>query len=173
MIFRILCACSMALVLGLIAERAKASQVFLCEDGKSVQIAAADLEEAKRFDPCVARYFGRTIDPAAVPLPLRRPDRKGVRADVAALAKALRAGALQTHADRPANAGSAKARPVAETASPSGTPQTTATTAPKKGVQPPRASTLRGRLAALGSGDYRNVRVINGDGSSGWFRHER
>jgi hypothetical protein len=175
MIFRILGGCGLALVLGVYAERANAGQVFLCEDGTSIEIAAADLEEAKRFDPCVARYFGNTVAPNAIPLPMRRPARTGLRADVAAVEKALRLQTVKSHKAEAPKAKAAKTLPVAtEVVKTTAAAKVPAAKSPKmKSSQVPEVSALQRKLAALGAGDYRNVRVINGGQSSAWFRHER
>jgi hypothetical protein len=74
MILRIFAASMLALVAGSIAERAKADQSFVCEDGSLVQVRAADLERMKRENACVAQYFGGIGTTAAgLPLPVRKP----------------------------------------------------------------------------------------------------
>lgn len=71
MIVRILAGSVMALGLGFYAEGAKAGQTFICNDGRMLQVEAANIERLKHTDACVAAHFGITIKP--VPLPVQRP----------------------------------------------------------------------------------------------------
>lgn len=48
------------------ARRALADEAFLCGPNKVVYVAVEDLEARKRTDPCIAAYFGLTVDKDAV-----------------------------------------------------------------------------------------------------------
>lgn len=71
MIFRILSGSVVALGLGLWTESARADQMFICDDGRMLQVKLADMERLKRSEPCVAAHFGITVKP--MPLPVQRP----------------------------------------------------------------------------------------------------
>ncbi len=47
----------MALALGAWAERARADEAFVCEDGRVVNVRRGELEVMKRKEPCIMRYF--------------------------------------------------------------------------------------------------------------------
>jgi hypothetical protein len=99
------------------AGRALATQAFLCEDGRVVYVKFGELEQLKRTDPCIARYFGLT---AGTP------------------AKAAAAPATLVPSKPPAPAPATHpAAPIASTAPESGT----ATAAPVK-APAPQASTV-------------------------------
>ncbi len=61
MIVRIFAVSAVALVVGSYIERARAGQFFVCEDGRTVEVAFNKLDEAKRTDPCVAKYYGLSV----------------------------------------------------------------------------------------------------------------
>lgn len=74
MILRILSGSVIALGLGLYAESADAAQTFLCSDGRVLNVELADLERAKRDEPCVAQHFAAgDFQAVSVPLPVKRP----------------------------------------------------------------------------------------------------
>lgn len=95
MIVRIFAVSAVALVVGSYIERARAGQFFVCEDGRTVEVAFNELDEAKRTDPCVAKYYGLSVaepalrgkagEPVAVGgtvdivLPVRKPVRVQLR----------------------------------------------------------------------------------------------
>lgn len=69
----------LSLAAGALVERVKAEQAFLCDGGRIVYGRGAEVEKLKLTDPCVAGYFGitlergadRTIVKPAVPAGLR------------------------------------------------------------------------------------------------------
>lgn len=65
---RVLGAALAALVAGAIAERARADEVFVCERGRLVRATPGTLEDLKRTDPCVARYFSGTAASRTAPV---------------------------------------------------------------------------------------------------------
>jgi hypothetical protein len=81
-ILKVVAVAGLALAAGAIAERVKASEIFICEDGRQVRAGRADIEHLKRTDPCVAMHFGITLAAAApgtalgaVAVPQRNPRR--------------------------------------------------------------------------------------------------
>lgn len=48
---------ALALAAGAWAERAHADEAYVCEAGRVAYVKPGELEEKKRTDPCVARYF--------------------------------------------------------------------------------------------------------------------
>lgn len=73
MILRILGASLVALGLGFVVEAAHAGETVLCPDGRIVAAAAAP----GSGDPCRAAMRGQpaSVPAAAVPLPVKRPER--------------------------------------------------------------------------------------------------
>lgn len=57
-------AAAMALALGAWAERARADEAFVCEDGRVINVQRGELELMKRREPCVAKYFDVATAPA-------------------------------------------------------------------------------------------------------------
>lgn len=50
------------------ATPAFATEAFLCEDGRIAYVEFGELENFKKTDPCVAAYFGLTLErPVAGP----------------------------------------------------------------------------------------------------------
>ncbi len=94
MIVRILAISAVALAIGAYAEQAHAGQIFICEDGRTVEVELQNLEAVKRSDSCVAKYFGikisgqvavdaksvATANGLAVVLPERKPKLPKLRA---------------------------------------------------------------------------------------------
>lgn len=145
MILRFLAGSLIALGCGLVAEAAKAEQAFVCENGGLVMVKLADLERMKKENPCVARYFGLTVD--AVPLPVQRPEPLAVAR--------IPAPKVTSAPDRSAIVGQSA-------------PQTATFGAPVShevaDVAPPSAS----------SEDFRHVRIINArPGATQWYLHSR
>ena len=46
-----------ALIAGSLAEKARADEAYVCEGGRIAYVKPGELENKKRTDPCVARYF--------------------------------------------------------------------------------------------------------------------
>jgi hypothetical protein len=45
-----------------IAPAVQASEAYLCENQRIVYVEFGALEEAKKSDPCIAAYYGRTVE---------------------------------------------------------------------------------------------------------------
>jgi len=71
MIVRIFAGSIVALGLGLMAEGAEASQTFMCDDGRMLQLESNEIQRMKYTDACVAAHYG--VDIHHVPLPVQRP----------------------------------------------------------------------------------------------------
>lgn len=55
-------AAALALLAGMWAEGAKArAETFICEGGRLVKATPVELEQLKRTDECIARYFGLSV----------------------------------------------------------------------------------------------------------------
>lgn len=141
-------------VLGL--SPANASQVFVCDDGRAITVAPAELEAAKRTEPCVAKHFGIALRAEPVPLPIRHPERSVARA----------AAASAPGPSVPATASAAPASSERHADAQQGAPQL-------RGAQSEERSAMQDRLSALEAGDFRRVRVINGSGAAAWYNHAR
>ena len=178
MIKRVLGISILALLGGAAFERAYADQVFVCDDGKAITVTDAGLADAIRYDPCVAKYYGKTAEKRIVPLPVKSPLRR-----VAATRQATR-----SRQQRPA-----RARPFAST------PRLTALPAPatpkliaegggdiqtvtsevsaeakarQQRVRRTKYTAMDERLSGLNAGTFRRVFVINGrQGGGAWYRH--
>ncbi|MEO0670694.1 MAG: hypothetical protein AAFZ05_01550 [Pseudomonadota bacterium] len=156
MITRCLFVATLALVAGAFAEGARADQTFVCEDGRTLTMTSAAVEDAKLHDPCVAQHFGLTVGsikrrPSApmIALPVRRPVFGETRSatHAATAPKAL----VRGDATRSA-APTVKAVPVAFAKSPR----------------------VGNRLAEMTFGTYRRVAIINArSAKAAWFQHER
>lgn len=44
----------------------RADEAYVCDGGRIVYVRFGEIEAMKRKDPCVAAYYGRAIEPAAV-----------------------------------------------------------------------------------------------------------
>lgn len=124
----------------------QAAEGFLCDGGKIVYVKVADLERMKRTHPCIARYFGVTVESAAV--------------------EAVAQPAASSRSAKPHEAPSSapvKLRPLRD-------PEVThrAATAKTRVAGPPPPP-----RASEGT-DFRNVPLLNaGSGEEAIFRHER
>ena len=148
MILRMLSVSVLALATGAMLETARASQFFVCDDGRTIEVARGDLETAKRENECVAKHFGLTIKkakPAA--------DQSTVPAKETA-----------------APGSSPKLKIVLPVRKPK--PAKLRATAAAQPRNRDRLSSTR--LAAVPSASYRRVRVINAQTpSERWFLHTR
>lgn len=125
----------------------RADEAYLCDGGRIVYVPWGKLEEMKRTDACIARYYG--VEIAAVPPTTSAPTLP---------APATSAASPATPSGQPLRL---ETLPDAED------PARTARTPghPRRPLGPPRA--------AEGT-DYRNVPIINAaDASAAVFRHER
>lgn len=160
----LLAALLLPLLLALVAGHARADEAYVCEGGRVVQVRLGELDRLKRTDPCIAAYYGLSIQAspvseAAPPLPERRPE--VIAAAPAAIAPAPIA-----------------AVPIAAV------PMTTASVAAAAVVTVPRVERVLFKhqlqraepavVTSSGSVDYRNVVIINAaPGSAAIFRHTR
>ena len=71
---------ALALAAGAWAERAHADEAYVCEAGRVVYVKPGELEEKKRTDACIARYFEsvptvkRTTTPAQAAVETAPPE---------------------------------------------------------------------------------------------------
>jgi len=158
MIKRLLTGSVLALLAGSFVEAARAEQIFVCDDGRTLRISNASLEDAKRHDPCVAKSFGRAVRPRRVAVPERNPRAARRSAARNATHHGPAVGATPTAAVASATSGAQSAVRSGQDLRP--------------GLDPD-ASPIDRRLATLESGTYRRVRVINAGGASAWYRHTR
>lgn len=131
---------------GLDAASVRADEAFLCGPDTVVYVKVDELEFKKRTDPCIARYFGLTVDNAAA------SDKDAARAS----GKQKAAAAVAAPKDI-----ALKSLQAPETA---------------ERVTPPaleRSASLQQPMSAPGT-DYRNVKVINASSAADqWFKHTR
>ena len=125
---------------------ASADEAFLCGPSTIVYVAAGELEQKKKTDPCIAAYFGMTVDPGAKaeagPAPVKANER---------IAKA--------------NVPDATVRQLKRLDGPEVSDPTADRSIRSASLLPPEASP---------GTDYRNVRVINAPSDEArWFRHDR
>jgi hypothetical protein len=133
---------------------ARAAEAFLCEGGKIVYVKIAELEKMKRIHPCIAGYFGLSVD------------KDGTDLDPEARTKA------QTAVQPSETASSVEKSPpgIPVALRPLRDPELShrgekARTRVASSPEPPRASE---------GTDYRNVTLLNaGSASEAIFRHER
>ena len=129
-------------------ETAHASQFFVCEDGRTIEVARGELAAAKRTNACVAKHFGLTI----------KPEKIASNQQAAAPKEAAKVGP-SAHIDI--------ALPVRK-------PQRTKLRATAAKAPQVRDELSSKRVAEATSTSYRRVRVINARTPSGrWFQHTR
>ena len=148
MIIRMLSVSILALSAGAMLEAARANQFFVCEDGRTVEVARGELEAAKREIPCVAKHFGLTIKTAKA-----APNKPKVSSPAAPAASSSKKVEIVLPVRKPQ---SMKLRASATTAPPN--------------LDRPTSQ----QVAEASSTSYRRVRVINAQTPSGrWFLHTR
>lgn len=153
-----------------------AAEGFVCGPDRIVYVEAHELEEKKRTDPCVAAFFGLTVETPVAPTPA---------------ASVAKPAATSTSSRAPATPKPAAAQPVrklpeqpARNEAPVQAPVVKATVSlkPLSGELVQRAGKPRiGEQAALAlpattspGTDYRRVRVINAQSAdTAWFHHDR
>ncbi|MEL6226101.1 MAG: hypothetical protein AAFR01_03675 [Pseudomonadota bacterium] len=178
MIKRVLGVSILALLGGAAFERAYADQVFVCDDGKAITVTDAGLADAIRYDPCVAKYYGKTALKRVVPLPIKSPLRRVVAARQSGEPRDRRRTVARPTAAAPRlTALPALAAPklVAEGG---GDVQTVtsevgaASKARQRRVRRTKYTAMDERLSGLNAGTFRRVFVINGRrGGGAWYRH--
>ncbi|MEL6296990.1 MAG: hypothetical protein AAFQ45_00330 [Pseudomonadota bacterium] len=147
MIKRTLVVTAVALGAGAWAEGARADQVFICDDGKSITVSSAGLADAIKHDPCVAKYFGRTATAKPMPLPERKPQ--------TALAETVTGQSVAaSHSAKAPSALGPKVQRIAL-------------------KERHRINRIGARLARMSSGTFRRVLVINARVGRDIFRHDR
>jgi hypothetical protein len=126
---------------------ARADEAFLCGPDTVVYVKPEEMEHKKRTDPCIARYFGLTVEAPAT----TQPPRKTSSSELLA----------QRAIDKPAPEVALKSLQAPETA---------------ERVTPPpveRSAALQLPVSAPGT-DYRNVKVLNASSPTDqWFKHTR
>ena len=145
MIVRIFTISALALCAGSFVEKARSAQLFVCANGKAIEIEKSELESAKKTNPCVARHFGLKIET------------KDAKNATSKLRPVIAAPAIEIKIELPVRK-----------------PQKTALreTVPSHKRTDKRAAT--NRVAEVTSVDFRKVRIINAaPGSSKWFNHTR
>ena len=140
---------TLAAACGFDASSVRADEAFLCGPDTVVYVKPEELELKKRTDPCIARYFGLSVETdaaAAGPAPSASPVSGSKQAAVTRAApKDIALKSLQS-------------------------PETAERVTPPA---PQRSASLQPPVAAPGT-DYRNVRVINASSASDqWFKHTR
>ena len=123
---------------------ARADDAYLCGPDTVVYVNAADLEAKKHSDPCIAAYYGITLEQPAKPQAALAPEKP-----VAGSAAKPAAEKVELKSSYVAEV-RARARHVQQ-----------------------RDAMLAQPQAALGT-DFRNIRVINASAEENqWFRHTR
>ena len=127
---------------------ARADEAYLCGPDKVVYVSVADLPMMKRTDPCIAAYYGLTVE--------------GTSTAAGAQPAAGHAPAIA----QSANSIKSELKPLSDNdirGSAAEFPQQQAALAPAR--MPPRAT--------VGT-DYRNVKVLNAaTPGSAWFHHAK
>jgi hypothetical protein len=133
---------------------ARAAEAFLCEGGKIVYVKIAELEKMKRIHPCIAGYFGLSVDKDGTDLDPEAPTKAETAVQPSETASSVEKSppgipvALRPLRDPELSHRGEKAR-----------------TRVASSPEPPRASE---------GTDYRNVTLLNaGSASEAIFRHER
>jgi hypothetical protein len=121
---------------------ANAAEAFVCDKDRVVYVEPGQLEELKRTDPCIASYFGITLQTTAPIAPI-------VPNSGATPPLELKTLTESASADRFVP-GQNYLRRVASL----------------EGPRAPRSAPT----AAPGT-DFRNVKIINSSDGDGWFRH--
>ncbi len=145
-------------ILGFLAatgvEAVRADEAYLCEGGRVVKVPLGKLEEMKRTDACIARYYGLTVKSST-------PLETGTITPHASIAPTAVTPPTAIAPDEPRRGPSqSEGQPAAELPKPAPVRQASA-----EKPSPPRA--------AAGT-DYRNVVLLNAaPGEPAIFRHDR
>ncbi len=145
------CAISvLALCAGSFIEEARSEQLFVCDGGKAMRIAADQLELAKRTNPCVARHYGLHVEVKA-----SQETKKVLRPVIQPVIRPSETAT--TDIELPVRKPELK---------------TVLKTLPSPQARENRAAA--NRLAQSSSTDFRKVRIINAAPKSAkWFNHNR
>lgn len=139
-------------------EAARADEAYLCEAGRVVYVPFGKLDEMKRTDPCIAGYYGLTVEQKASP---------AASSATPATAPAATADAPVTAPETAAPPPSTGQRALSSLLAPNATlrlrPVRDADLRPKGPVGPLR---LAGPPRAAEGTDYRNIPVLNADGAA-------
>lgn len=129
----------------LVPAAAFADEAFLCGPSKVVYVKSEDIELKKKTDPCIAAYFGLTVeapDTAPAPVPAGKPATAARTIGAVKAAPQFKSLAAPEQAERLGQVRSRTAAPMP----PEPVPDT----------------------------DFRNVRVINASSEDArWFRHDK
>lgn len=187
MTLRILALSALALFIGALVEHARAGQLFVCEDGSTVEIHHTKLDEAKRSNACVAKHFGLTlpakakvvrVKPKAAPVKRRAVPVKPKAVSVMPKAPPVKPTVV---APKPKKAPVVVAQPVAVQPVKKKLHKKPATTVAAPVLRRTRTEMAARRrhdvarkTAAAQPVDYRRIRVINAQSpDSQWFYHKR
>lgn len=129
------------------APVARADEAYVCDAGRVVYVKPGELEAMKRWDPCIAGYYGLTVSqPAsgssagAIGAPTVEFKTLDMSSDIS--------GGKQASGSKPSALRMAQAGPI--------------------------VVHHRAPPAAAPGTDFRNVRLINGGhDSDGWYRHNQ
>ena len=131
-------------VLSALNAPVRADDAYLCGPDTVVYVAAEDLEAKKHSDPCIAGYYGITLEPTAK------------SANTAAIKSA------KSEAQPSKTSLAATLKPLTDSEIPS-----------RVGPNLQRQASLEPPHATPGT-DYRNVKVLNAETpESSWFRHTK
>ena len=127
------------------ADLARADDAYLCGPDNVVYVNAADLEAKKHSDPCIAAYYGITIEtPANTALKSASSEAPRDVAQLAAHKITLKSSYLSEASSRV-----------------------------RLGHKMERHTLMAPPLASQGT-DFRNVKIINASSADEqWFRHQR
>lgn len=135
---------AMGVALTAVSAPSRADEAYLCAPDKVVYVSTADLPKLKRTDPCIAAYYGLTVETPAKP--------------AAAVAASIKPS-TPLPAKKPA---AVVLKPLAEAE---------ATSRPS--VQPAQLAALT-PPSAMPATDYRNVKILNASRpDDAWFRHTK
>jgi len=136
---------------------ARAAEAFLCEGGKIVYVKIAELEKMKRIHPCIAGYFGLSVDKDGTDLDREAP----TKAQTAVQPSETASSASSVEKSPPGIPVALRPLRDPELSHRGEKARTRVASSP----EPPRASE---------GTDYRNVTLLNaGSASEAIFRHER
>lgn len=127
-----------------VSAPSRADEAYLCAPDKVVYVSTADLPKLKRTDPCIAAYYGLTVETPAKPA-------------VAVTATIKQAAPLP------------EKKPVAIALK----PLTETEAVSRASVQPAQLAALTPPSAMPGT-DFRNVKILNASRpDDAWFRHTK
>ena len=130
--------------LSVLSAPVRADDAYLCGPDTVVYVAAEDLEDKKHSDPCIAGYYGITLEPKAksantATIEAAKPEAQPSKSSLVATLKPLTVEEIPSRVSRNLQR--------------------------QASLEPPRATP---------GTDYRNVKVLNAETpESAWFRHTK